>query len=150
MIIEMDAGLSHDPRAYRCSCVCSTKEMSALSVLASSMAVPLPNPVWRWFLSKMGTVLSNVLLGTSMYDMTSGYQGFHRAIVKRFCWTTSSFQQPISTRPRCAICCVPQGSRRSIHYKAPSPRVSGGAIGNSLAVLLHYFQRRLLFRSVRV
>ena len=33
-----------------------------------------------------------------------------------------------------------------IHYRAPSPRVSRGAIRNSIAVLLHYFLLRLAGR----
>jgi dolichol-phosphate mannosyltransferase len=34
-----------------------------------------------------------------------------------------------------------------IHYRAPSPRVSNGAIQNSLSVLFHYFLLRLLGKS---
>ena len=34
-----------------------------------------------------------------------------------------------------------------IHYKAPSPRVSQRAIGDSIRVLMHYFKLRLLFRA---
>jgi dolichol-phosphate mannosyltransferase len=30
-----------------------------------------------------------------------------------------------------------------IHYRAPSPRVSQGAIRNSVAVLMHYFLLRI-------
>lgn len=151
MIIEMDAGLSHDPRALPMflrvlnegnECAFGSRFINGGSIAESSLK--------RWFLSKMGTVLSNVLLGTSMYDMTSGYQGFHRAIVKRFLdhkfLSTAHFYQ---TEMRYLLRST-RFAEIPIHYKAPSPRVSGGAIGNSLAVLLHYFQRRLLFRSVRV
>ncbi len=38
----------------------------------------------RTFLSRVGTLLANVLLGTGMYDMTSGFQGFHASIVEKF------------------------------------------------------------------
>ena len=38
----------------------------------------------RTFLSSSGTILSNLLLGTKMYDMTSGYQDFHANIVEKF------------------------------------------------------------------
>jgi dolichol-phosphate mannosyltransferase len=34
-----------------------------------------------------------------------------------------------------------------IHYRAPSPRVSQGAVRNSMRVLFHYFLLRLLGRS---
>jgi dolichol-phosphate mannosyltransferase len=37
-----------------------------------------------------------------------------------------------------------------IHYRAPSPRVSKGAIRNSVKVLIHYFVLRLLGRSPKI
>lgn len=39
------------------------------------------SPICHVELSKVGTILSNILLGTRMYDMTSGFQGFHASVV---------------------------------------------------------------------
>src|SRR4051812_2748437 len=37
----------------------------------------------RKLLSKTGTILANIFLGTEMYDMTSGFQGLHRNVVEK-------------------------------------------------------------------
>lgn len=150
-IIEMDAGLSHDPRALPMflrvlnegnECAFGSRFINGGSIAESNFK--------RWFLSKTGTVLSNVLLGTRMYDMTSGYQGFHRDVVARFMHhpfrSTAHFYQ---TELRYLLRDT-RFAEIPIHYKAPSPRVSQGAIRNSIAVLLHYFKQRLCFRAERL
>lgn len=148
LIIEMDAGLSHDPRAIPMflrvlnegnECAFGSRFINGGSITESSYK--------RLLLSKVGTTLANVLLGTSMHDMTSGYQGFHRRIVELFLayplLSKAHFYQTelryLLRRTRYAE--IP------IHYKAPSPRVSQRAISNSIGVLLHYFKRRLLGRA---
>lgn len=151
LIIEMDAGLSHDPRALPMflrvlnegnECAFGSRFINGGSITESSFK--------RWFLSRMGTVLSNILLGTRMYDMTSGFQGFHRAVVGRFLehrfLSTAHFYQ---TELRYLLRYT-RFAEIPIHYKAPSPRVSPSAVGNSVAVLFHYFKDRLLLRSVRI
>lgn len=148
IIIEMDAGLSHDPRAIPMflrvlnegnECAFGSRFINGGSITESNLR--------RTVLSKVGTILSNVLLGTRMYDTTSGYQGFHRVIVGRFlAYPLLSKAHFYQTELRYLL-------RRSrfaeipIHYKAPSPRVSQKAIGDSIRVLLHYFKRRLLFKA---
>src|SRR5205085_3144530 len=83
IIIEMDAGLSHDPRAIPMflrvlnegnECAFGSRFINGGSIWQSSAN--------RTMLSKVGTILSNILLGTRMRDMTSGFQGFHKNIVK--------------------------------------------------------------------
>jgi dolichol-phosphate mannosyltransferase len=85
IIIEMDAGLSHDPRAIPMflrilnegnECAFGSRFINGGSICESNWK--------RSFLSKTGTILSNLLLGTKMYDMTSGFQGFHAPIVEKF------------------------------------------------------------------
>lgn len=149
IIIEMDAGLSHDPRAIPMflrvlnegnECAFGSRFIIGGSIYKSSWK--------RTLLSKGGTILSNVLLGTTMHDMTSGYQGFHASVVKEFVdypfKSTAHFYQTelryILRKKRYAE--VP------IHYRAPSASVSKGAIRNSVSVLWYYFTRRLSFRPV--
>lgn len=151
IIIEMDAGLSHDPRAIPMflrvlnegnECAFGSRFINGGSIHGS--------PWNRWFLSRMGTLLANTLLGTSLKDMTSGFQGFHRDVVGSFInypfLSKAHFYQTelrYLLRKR-RIAEVP------IHYIAPSPRVSSKAIKNSLTTLLYYFLRRLQFRSVEL
>ena len=81
----MDAGLSHDPKALPQflkalnsgnECVFGSRFINGGSIGNSNLK--------RLFLSKAGTWLSNILLGTRLHDATSGYQGFHKKIVKKF------------------------------------------------------------------
>lgn len=147
-IIEMDAGLSHDPKALPMflrvlnegnECAFGSRFINGGSIYDST---------WnRTFLSKIGTVLSNVLLGSKMYDMTSGYQGFHAHIVEKFVnYGLLSKAHFYQTELRYLL----RKSRYAeipIHYRAPSPSVSKKAIYNSLELLGHYFLLRLQFKA---
>lgn len=144
IIIEMDAGLSHDPKALPMflrvlnegnECAFGSRFINGGSIWDSNWK--------RTFLSRFGTILSNLLLGTKMYDMTSGYQGFHAHIVAKFLerglLSKAHFYQ---TELRYLL----RKSRYAeipIHYRAPSPSVSKKAIYNSFDVLFHYFSLRL-------
>lgn len=143
-IIEMDAGMSHDPKSIPAfldalesgyPCVFGNRFMPGGSITGA--------PLRRRFLSRGGTLISNFLLGTELSDMTSGFQGFHADVVARVLdyklLSTAHFYQ---TELRYLL--------RNEHYrevpicyKAPSPRVSKGAILNSFKVLLHYFVLRI-------
>jgi dolichol-phosphate mannosyltransferase len=144
----MDAGLSHDPRAIpmflRVLNEGNECAFGSRFINGGSMG---DSPFRRRLLSKTGTVLANVLLGTKLHDMTSGYQGFHRDIVAkiidhRFKSTAHFYQTELRylLRKR-KIFEVP------IHYSAPSPRVSKNAITNAYRTLLYYFFRRLTFNA---
>jgi dolichol-phosphate mannosyltransferase len=143
-LIEMDAGLSHDPRSIPMflrvlnegnECAFGSRFIPGASSRGSTL--------WRTFLSRSGTVLSNLLLGTKMKDMTSGYMGFHSAVVERFVLhaflSRAHFYQ---TELRYLL----RNSRYievPIHYRSPSPRVSTKSVVNALEVLLHYFILRV-------
>jgi dolichol-phosphate mannosyltransferase len=151
LIIEMDAGLSHDPRALPMflrvlnegnSCAFGSRFINGGSMSDSSS--------FRRFLSRGGTFLSNLLLNTSLYDMTSGYQGFSRELVgKLLNYKLKSKAHFYQTEVRYLF------RRRRfaeipIHYQAPSPRVSRKAILNSFSVLFYYFFQRLTFNSKHI
>ena len=144
IIIEMDAGLSHDPRAIPMflrvlnegnECAFGSRFINGGSIYKSNFK--------RTFLSKIGTTLANVLLGSHLRDMTSGFQGFHASTVAEFTAyplkSTAHFYQTelryLLRKKRLAE--IP------IHYRAPSPSVSEKAIKNSLATLWYYFKLRL-------
>jgi dolichol-phosphate mannosyltransferase len=147
-IIEMDAGLSHDPKALPMflrvlnegnECAFGSRFINGGSICDSTWK--------RTFLSKSGTILSNVLLGSKMHDMTSGFQGFHADIVEKFCeYNFLSKAHFYQTELRYLL----RKSRYAeipIHYRAPSPRVSKKAIYNSFNVLFHYFFLRVKFKA---
>ena len=105
------------------------------------------SPFKRKMLSRGGTMLANVLLGTKLNDMTSGYQGFHRDIVKLiidhpFRSTAHFYQTELRYLLR-----NKRTSEVPIHYQAPSPRVSRNAISNAYKTLFYYFFKRVTLRS---
>lgn len=148
-IIEMDAGLSHDPRALPMflrvlnegnECAFGSRFINGGSTADSAWG--------RWFLSRFGTLLSNWMLGTRMKDMTSGYQGFHRKVVKQFLdyplRSTAHFYQ---TELRYLLR-KKRYMEVPVHYRAPSASVSPRAIRNARQTLLYYFGQRLLGNKV--
>jgi dolichol-phosphate mannosyltransferase len=148
IIIEMDAGLSHDPRALPMflrvlnegnECAFGSRFINGGSISDSNWK--------RTYLSKFGTVFSNILLGTKMYDMTSGFQGFHAEIVEKFLeYQLLSKAHFYQTELRYLLRKT-RFAEIPIHYKAPSPSVSKKAIINSFDVLFYYFYKRLSFKS---
>jgi len=148
IIIEMDAGLSHDPRSIPMflrvlnegnECAFGSRFINGGSIWQSSAK--------RTFLSRIGTILANTLLGTKLDDMTSGYQGFHRSVVGEFlAFKLLSKAHFYQTELRYLLR-KKRYAEIPIHYCAPSPSVSKRAIVNSIQVLLHYFIQRLTFRS---
>lgn len=147
-IIEMDAGLSHDPRALPMflrvlnegnECAFGSRFINGGSISDSTWK--------RTFLSKFGTILSNLMLGTRMYDTTSGFQGFHANIVEKIvAYNLLSKAHFYQTELRYLLRKT-RFAEIPIHYRAPSLSVSNKAISNSINVLFHYFFLRLKFKS---
>lgn len=148
IIIEMDGGLSHDPRAIPAflralnegnDCAFGSRYINGGSMVDS--------PFSRRFLSKGGTLLAKILLGSRLADMTSGYQGFRRDVLQRI------VAHPLHSRAHFYQTELRHLLRNHkhievpIHYRAPSPGVPRGAIRNSLSVLLRYYLLRLIGRS---
>lgn len=141
-ILEMDAGLSHDPRAIPMflrvlnegnECAFGSRNMNGGSNADS--------PFRRRFISTFGTVLANIFLGTRMSDMTSGFQGFHANVVRAFLdYGLKSKAHFYQTELRYLL----RNTRYMevpIHYRAPSPSVSKNALKDSLKVFLYYIRR---------
>jgi dolichol-phosphate mannosyltransferase len=150
-IIEMDAGLSHDPKSIPLfltalrggmECAYGSRFMKGGSISDSSSR--------RSILSRTGTLLSRLLLGLRLHDATSGFQGFERSIVEKFLQyqllSEAHFFHPelrylLRNKKHIEI---------PIHYRAPSPRVSYKVVSNSVEVLLHYFKLRVLGKAPEI
>ena len=150
-IIEMDAGLSHDPRALPMFLrVLTEGNESAFGSRYINGGSMVDSPWNRRALSKGGSILARLLLGARIKDMTSGYQGFHCGIVRRL------LDYPLKSKAHFYQTEVRHLLRHSrwmevpIHYRAPSPRVSNSAITNSLQTLWHYVWLRLLGKSPEI
>lgn len=149
IIIEMDGGLSHDPRALSAflralhegnDCAFGSRYINGGSMVDSAWQ--------RRFFSRGGSLAARLMLGVNIKDMTSGYQGFRRNVLERLVdFPLKSIAHFYQTEVRYLLrneklIEVP------IHYRAPSPSVSWRSIRNSFQVLLYYTARRFVGRSV--
>ena len=83
-----------------------------------------------------------------MFDMTSGFQGFHHAVVGRIInYPFLSRAHFYQTEMRYLLR-KHRFAEIPIHYTAPSKSVSNKAIKNAVSTLLYYFGKRLRFQAV--
>ena len=144
LIIEMDAGMSHDPRALpmflRVLNEGNECAFGSRFINGGSMG---DSPYKRRTLSKTGTTLANIMLGTKLKDMTSGYQGFHRNVIGKL------LEYPLLSKGHFYQTELRYLMRKRrifevpIHYQAPSPRVSQASVNNAYKTLWKYFTMRL-------
>ncbi len=84
-VIEMDGGGSHQP--FQVPQFINALDEGYECVFGSRFCLggELENdPLIRRFLSKGGTILSNMVLGTRLSDMTSGFEAFKKEVLLRF------------------------------------------------------------------
>jgi len=142
-ILEIDAGFSHDPRqigtfldelAAGRDCVFGTRFAAGGSNAGT---------LRRRAISRGGTALANLLLGTRLTDMTGGFELFTRealeqVMAKGIRSTGPFFQTEIRTH-----CRNLRHVEVPIAYDAASHRVGGRAIREALANLARLFYLRL-------
>jgi dolichol-phosphate mannosyltransferase len=142
-ILEIDAGFSHQPEDIRqffstmakgYDCVFGSRMMQGGSIVGSSFK--------RHFVSWGGTVLTNLLLGTKLTDMTSGFELFSREALqmvldKGIQSRAHFFQTEIKVHCRnLKLAEVP------IAYKAASPRLTNASVFEAFHQLSRLFRLR--------
>lgn len=141
-ILEIDAGFSHDPRQIGAF-------LDALDgrdcVFGTRFAAGGTNSgtLWRRSISRGGTALANLLLGTQLTDMTGGYELFTREALEQVLArgirsTGPFFQTEIRTH-----CRRLRHAEVPIAYDAASHHVGGRALGEALSNLARLFRLRL-------
>ena len=135
-ILEMDGGLSHLPseipqflekleEGYEC--VWGSRFMKGGSMREQ--------PLYRRILSGGGTLLSNLVLGTRLKDMTSGFEAFQREILEKM-----NFEKFLSTghmyqtemRYYCRNC---RTVEVPIHYVGTASSLKGSSVVEALKIL---------------
>lgn len=143
-ILEIDAGFSHKPeqmpqffekmsQGYDCvfgSRFCRGGEFTDA-------------PFSRYLLSRAGSILANLMLGTNLKDMTSGFELFTsnalRSVLDKGVRSRGHFfQTEIKT-----YCRDMKTAEVPIHYSMPSPNVNAAVIIDALKNLFRLFFRRL-------
>jgi len=135
-ILEIDAGFSHRPEDIPKLCLAMSRGYDCVFGSRFTHGSKLSDENWkRYLVSRGGTVLSNLLVGTRQTDMTSGFQLFSRGALEHVlkCGIRSRahfFQTEIKT-----FCRNLQWLEVPIHYSSPSPRLKGAAVSEALREL---------------
>jgi dolichol-phosphate mannosyltransferase len=143
-ILEIDAGYSHRPseiprlfekmrEGYDCvfgSRFCEGGDMSQ-------------NSLKRRLLSRGGTLLSNALLRTKLWDMTSGFQLFSRSAIQGILDRGIQSRGPFFQTEMKAYCQKLRIAEVPITYSGANHSIGGAAIGDSFKGLWRLFQLRL-------
>ena len=141
-ILEIDAGFSHTPddipqffeaMAQGYDCVFGCRFMRGAFRTDASLK--------RYIVSRGGTLLTNLMLGTGQADMTSGFELFSRQalemILERGIRSRAHFFQ---TEIK-VFCRKLRSVEVPIRYSSPSPRLKGSAIAESFRELWHLRRR---------
>jgi dolichol-phosphate mannosyltransferase len=142
-ILEIDAGFSHKPKNIRqffaemekgYDCVFGSRFMHGGSIRNSSWK--------RYLISRGGTFLANLFLGTELSDMTSGFEMFSRAALEHVLQKgvrsrAHFFQTEIKT-----YCHDLKFTEVPIQYEAASPRLGTSALKDAFTHLWRLYNLR--------
>ncbi|MHC4482948.1 MAG: glycosyltransferase [Planctomycetota bacterium] len=143
-ILEIDAGFSHQPSeigqffdkmSEGYDCVFGSRFCKGGKFAEA--------PLRRYLISRWGSIITNLLIGTKLKDMTSGFELFtnaalRKALEKGIRSSGHFFQTEIKVYCRnLRIAEVP------IHYRAPSQNVNAGVMMDAFSNLFRLFRKRL-------
>jgi dolichol-phosphate mannosyltransferase len=143
-ILEIDAGFSHQPpdipqffdkmlEGY--DCVFGSRFCTGGTVSDSSTK--------REVISRGGTILANLLLGTKLKDMTSGFEMFTRAALLEVMMKGIRSRGPFFQTEIKAYCRNLRIAEVPIQYRAASHNVGNQALKDSFSNLWRLFRLRL-------
>lgn len=142
-ILEIDAGFSHDPAEIGRLFEAMLDDQDC--VFGSRFIEGGTNDAgWRRrFISRGGTIVTNLLLGTRLTDMTSGFELFSKDAMKQILDKGISSKGPFFQTEVKAHCRRMRVAEVPIRYHAPSHHVRVGAIRESFLTLARLCLARL-------
>jgi dolichol-phosphate mannosyltransferase len=143
-ILEIDAGFSHQPsdipqffdkmlEGY--DCVFGSRFCKGGNISESSAK--------REMISRGGTFLTNLMLGTNLKDMTSGFEMFTRDALSEILKRGIRSRGPFFQTEIKAYCRSSRIVEVPIQYRAASHSINNQALKDSFSNLWHLFRRRL-------
>jgi len=143
-ILEIDAGYSHQPsdipqffekmkEGY--VCVFGSRFCKGGSMLESSLK--------RRIISGGGSLLTNLLLGTRLKDMTSGFELFSRTVLQEVLDKGIKSRGPFFQTEIKIYCRDLRIVEVPIHYRAPSHNLNSAALKDAFAGLWRLFRLRV-------
>lgn len=147
-ILEIDAGFSHQPAELEHFIVHLDDEIQCVfGTRYQTRGLVTDTPMKRRFVSRGGTFLTNLLLGTRLSDMTSGYQLFRadalQVILDKGVRSRAHFFQTEMKfyARRMKMIEVP------ITYRAPSPSLKAWVLRDAAANLARLVWMRITGRA---
>ncbi|MDQ3314169.1 MAG: glycosyltransferase [Verrucomicrobiota bacterium] len=146
-ILEIDAGFSHQPSDIPVlfekmgdgyDCVFGSRFCPGGSIQDSSKK--------RYWISWGGTFLTNMLLGTKLQDMTSGFQLFTREALQMIVDRSIQSRGPFFQTEMKTYCRNLEVAEAPIHYRAASHNVGSKQIKDAFKNLWRLFGMRLAGR----
>jgi dolichol-phosphate mannosyltransferase len=143
-ILEIDGGGSHRPEDLRAffekmaqgyDCVFGSRFCEGGQATETSWK--------RRFISQGGTWLANLLLGTRLRDMTSGYQLFRRPVLQQVLARGIQSRGHFFQTEVKAYCRKLRVAEVPIHYRAASDSVNSRVLKDAFANLWRLFRLRL-------
>jgi dolichol-phosphate mannosyltransferase len=143
-ILEIDAGFSHQPseipqffdkmsQGYDCvfgSRFCTGGDFSNA-------------PFSRYIISRWGSVITNVLLGTKLKDMTSGFELFTNAALQKIMEKGIQSRGHFFQTEIKVYCRNLRFAEVPIHYRNPSQNVDSSVLMDAFSSLFRLFRKRL-------
>ena len=142
-ILEVDAGFSHQPEdtakffaelTQGYDCIFGSRFMKGSKVSDAS--------VKRYVVSRGGTVVANLLLGTRQTDMTSGFEMFSRRALEAVLEIGVQSRGHFFQTEIKAYCRNLRMLEVPIHYRAPSPRLGSAAMKDAFEQLRRLYRLR--------
>ena len=146
-ILEMDGGLSHLPEEIPkfIEAMRAGYDFAGGSRFMAGGA--FSGPLFRRIVSRVGTILANVMLGTRMRDMTSGFECFtHPALSRVLATGVRSKAHFFQTEIRYAMHAL-RWVEVPIHYGCPSQSVGKASLGEAFGILWQLFRERRTGRA---
>ena len=148
-VIEMDGGGSHMPSELPCfiekldegyDCIWGSRFIKGGGFIN--------NPLYRTILSSGGTILANLILGTKLKDMTSGYEAFQAHFLKnmnldKFLSTGHMYQTEMRF-----YCRNYRTIEIPIYYHAGNSSLKWKSVGEALCVLFQLKKNEAKIRKV--
>ena len=135
-ILEIDAGFSHQPEEIPRFLSLLDKGYDCIFGCRFMPGGKMEDPSYkRYAISRAGSILTNVLIGTKLRDMTSGFEMFSRStmemLLRRGIQSKAHFFQ---TEIK-VYCQHLQSVEVPITYRSPSPRLGSKALKDALRQL---------------
>ena len=143
-ILEIDSGFSHQPAeipqffdkmAQGCDCVFGSRFCKGGKFSEA--------PLSRYFISRAGSILTNLLLGTKLKDMTSGFEMFTSTALKKVLDKGIQSRGHFFQTEIKAYCRNLRTAEVPIHYRLPSQNVNATVIMDAFSNLFRLFRKRL-------